>query len=70
MKEADKTIVRRKYLKGELQLSDIPDLLDAQVRQVRWLYKNSNKCTRVFEEKMVRLVVAKLQNRINQLENK
>lgn len=64
----EKNKVRMKYLKGQLQIEDIPALLNAQARQVRWLYKNNNKCTRVYDEKMVRLIVSKLQRKINELE--
>lgn len=49
---------------------DMDLILNRQVHQVRWLYKNSNKCTMVYDEKLVRLIVQKLQRRIKELEIK
>jgi hypothetical protein len=43
-------------------------ILDNYIRQVRWLYHNSNKCTMVYEEKLVRLIVFRLKTRIRELE--
>jgi len=43
---------------------DIDFLLKHQVRQVRWLYKNSNKCLMVYNEKLVRLMVHRLREQI------
>lgn len=43
-------------------------VLKAQVRQVKWLYNNSNKCTMVYDEKLVRLMIHRLQERIKELE--
>jgi len=39
---------------------DMAPILDNQVRQVRWLYHNSNKCTRVYDEKLVRIMIHRL----------
>jgi hypothetical protein len=49
---------------------EIQKVLDIQVRQVRWLYNNSNKCTMVYDEKLVRLIVSKLEGKITELEKK
>ena len=48
---------------------DINPILKSQVRQVRWLYHNSNKCNMVYDEKLVRAIVQRLQDRIKQLES-
>ena len=48
---------------------DMQPVLNSRVRQVRWLYKNSNKCTMVYEEKLVRLIVHRLTERIKDLES-
>jgi len=45
-------------------------ILKSQIRQVRWLYNNSNKCTMVYDEKLVRVMIHRLQERIKELENK
>jgi len=47
---------------------DLAPILDSRVRQVKWLFNNSNKCTMVYEEKLVRVMVHKLQDRIKELE--
>lgn len=46
---------------------DTKKLLKEQARQVRWLYNNSNKCTIVYDEKFVRLLVHRLEEKIDQL---
>ena len=48
---------------------DLEPVLNSRVRQVRWLYNNSNKYTNVYEEKLVRIIVHRLKERINELEN-
>lgn len=48
---------------------DLTPVLNDKVRQVRWLYDNSNKCTMVYDEKLVRLIVQRLQERIKELES-
>ena len=53
-------------LVNDLQIQQV---LSDQVRQVRWLYNNSNKYTMVYEERLVWLIVHKLENRIKELEN-
>ena len=58
IREIDKMI-------GELNLAPV---LKAQVRQVKWLYNNSNKCTMVYDEKLVRIMIHRLQERIKELE--
>lgn len=47
---------------------DLKPVLESRVRQVRWLYNNNNKCLRVYNEKLVVLMVHRLQERIYQLE--
>lgn len=49
---------------------EIGRILNSQVRQVRWLYDNSNKCTMVYDEKLVRSIVQRLQDRISELESR
>jgi len=56
-----------KEFDSHLENLDILPILDSRVRQVKWLYNNSNKCTMVYEEKMVRLIVHKMQQKINEL---
>lgn len=46
---------------------DIQPILNQRVRQVRWLYNNHNKCTMVYDEKLVRLIVHRLSSEINHL---
>lgn len=53
--------IKIKILKGTFTTNDIGAVISDQTRQVRWLYKNGFKCTKVIEEKMVRLIVSKLQ---------
>lgn len=48
---------------------DLAPILDIRVRQVRWLFNNSNKCLMVYDEKLVRLMVHRLQERIKELES-
>lgn len=43
-------------------------ILKDQVRQVRWLYNNSNKLTMVYDEKLVRAIVFNLLKRIHENE--
>lgn len=60
-------------LKEEDKMLDelnIAPILNNRARQVRWLYNNSNKCTLVYNEKLVRVIVHRLQERIKELENK
>ena len=57
-----------KYNSGEI--GNIDQFLDDNIRQVRWLYNNSNKCLMVVCEKDVRLIVSKLKAEINDLQNK
>lgn len=47
---------------------DLDPVLNEKVRQVRWLYNNSNKCTRVYDEKLVRIIVHRLREKIKELE--
>lgn len=49
---------------------DLEPVLKYKVRQVRWLYNNSNKCTKVYEEKLVRIMIHRLKERIKELESK
>ncbi len=41
--------------------------IDDQVHQVRWLYHNSNKCTKVLDEKFARAVIDLQRQEIEQL---
>lgn len=59
-----------KQLDKHLDELDIQPILKSKVRQVRWLYDNCNKCTMVYEEKLVRLIVHRMQEKINKLEEK
>ncbi len=43
-------------------------ILKQRVRRVRWLYNNGNKCAMVYDEKLVRLMIHRLKERINFLE--
>lgn len=52
----------------KLENLDLEPILNDKVRVVKWLYNNSNKLTRVYEEKLVRLIVHKLNQRIKELE--
>lgn len=49
--------------------TDFSLILKQQVRQVKWLYNNANKCTMVYDEKLVRIMIHRLQERIKFLEN-
>lgn len=42
---------------------DIKLILDQRCHRVKWLYNNSNKLTMVYEEKLVRLIIQRLQKR-------
>jgi hypothetical protein len=48
---------------------DFDPVLESHVRQVRWLYHNHNKCTWVYEEKLVRIMIHRLRERIEELES-
>ena len=49
---------------------DFEPVLKSKLRQVRWLHNNSNKCTMVYDEKLVRIMVHRLQEKIKELETK
>lgn len=53
-----------------LNTFDIQPILNDKVRQVRWLYKNNNKCTKVYEEKLVRIIVHRLSEEIKFLRSR
>jgi hypothetical protein len=61
-----------KYKEFEKSINslDTSPILNNYVRQVRWLYNNGNKCTMVYDEKLVRTIVHKLKKRIDELETK
>ncbi len=63
-----KTALGTKKINILLNQLNFEPILNNQVRQVRWLYNNSNKCTMVYDEKLVRLMVHKLQTKIKELE--
>lgn len=64
-----KPVMTLKEFDKKLDELDITPILNSKVRQVKWLYNNSNKCTMVYEEKMVRLIVHRLRQKINELQN-
>lgn len=41
------------------------EAITSQVRKVKWLYNNSNKLTNVIDEKFVRLIVHKMNEKMN-----
>lgn len=51
-----------------LENLDFEPILQDKLRQVRWLYNNSNKCTMVYEEKLVRLMLHHAKKKIEELE--
>lgn len=48
-----------------LENLEFKPVLEARVRQVKWLFNNSNKCLMVYDEKLVRLMIHKLESKIN-----
>lgn len=58
-----------KELDQHLDALDLQPVLKNKTRQVRWLYNNGNKCLNVYEEKLVRLMVHRLQTKINELQD-
>lgn len=62
-----KKIFTAKDVQEHLDLLDIQPILKNQVRQVKWLYNNANKCTMVYDEKLVRLIVHTLEEEITRL---
>ena len=65
---AKKKIISLKEFDRLLDNLDIQPILNSRVRRVKWLYNNSNKNTMVYDEKLVRLIVHRMQMRINELE--
>lgn len=61
-------ILRPKELDKCINDLSMDKILESRVRQVKWLFNNGNKCTMVYDEKLVRLMVFKLQERIKALE--
>ncbi len=53
-----------------LNTLDMQPILKHRVRRVKWLYNNNNKMTFVYDEKLVRLMVFKLEQEILMLRNK
>jgi hypothetical protein len=62
--------------KGQLSLSQIDDhlkrldlqpVLKSQARQVKWLFNNGNKRTIVYNEKLVRIMIHRMQEEIDNL---
>lgn len=53
-----------------LREMDFGPILKHMVRRVRWLYHNANKLTTVYDEKLVRLMIQKLENKNKDLEYK
>jgi hypothetical protein len=60
--------LKRHKILQDMSLEDFDFILDHQTRRVRWLYANSNKMTMVYEERLVRMMIQKLQNRIKELQ--
>jgi hypothetical protein len=67
-KEREINMERHRVFK-EMNIEDFDFLLKHQVRRVRWLHANSNRNTFVYDEKLVRTMVQKLQNRVKELES-
>jgi len=61
---------KRKEIDSALESLDMDTVMNTRAKQVRYFYQNSNKCTLVINEKLVRLMIHKLQTRIQELENK
>jgi hypothetical protein len=70
MSKPKKKIMSLKEFDAHLDSLDIQPILASRVRQVKWLYNNSNKMTKVYDEKLVRLIVHRMQQKINELQNK
>jgi len=68
MSKPKKKIMSLKELDTHLDNLDIQPILASRVRQVKWLYNNSNKMTKVYDEKLVRLIVHRMQQKINELQ--
>lgn len=62
-------IIGMREFDEHLDRLDLDPILNSRVRRVKWLYMNSNRNTFVYEEKMVRLIVHRLKERIKALEN-
>jgi hypothetical protein len=67
---AKKKIMKLSEMDALLDALDIEPILNNRVRRVKWLYNNGNKMRMVYDEKLVRLIVHRLQTRIKELENK
>lgn len=57
-----------KEVDAHLDRLDLQPILASRVHRVKWLYNNSNKNTLVYEEKLVRLIIDRLQKKIQELE--
>jgi hypothetical protein len=47
---------------------DIDKILNEQVRQVKWLYNNSNKYSKVYSEKFIRSLIQEIKERYLNIE--
>lgn len=63
-------ILRPSELDKCLDNLDIEPVLKSSVRQVKWLYLNSNKMTMVYDEKLVRAIVQRYREKIEEIQNK
>lgn len=68
-----KALTRDEYYEVRRVLNDTDNIdfdrvLNLQVRQVRWLYNNAGKCSGVYDEKLVRLMIQRLKRKIKDLE--
>jgi hypothetical protein len=61
-------LLRPKELDKLIEDLNFTPVLESRLRQVKWLFNNGNKCTMVYDEKLVRLMIFKLQERIKELE--
>lgn len=68
MKNKKLTIAHYRAINKAHEENNTEFLLKYQVRQVRWLYNNSNKCTMVYDEKLVIAMIQKLERKIKELE--
>lgn len=61
-----KKILSIKEIDRLLDELDIQPILNSRVRQVKWLFNNSNKCTMVYDEKLVRVIVHRYEQKLKE----
>lgn len=64
---AKRKIMGVKECDKHLENLEFKPVLESRVRQVRWLYNNANKCLMVYEEKLVRVMIHKLEEKVTNL---